>query len=242
MQDKVVLITGSSRGIGAATARLAVERGAKVVVHGKTDSPTLQSLASEIGAFKIFCDVADKVAVSQEVSRVVDKFGGIDVLINSAGYAKSKPFLELTDQDFYDHFNVNLLGTVHFCQAVIPYMNKASSIVNISSLRGLTNFASARIMPYSVSKAAILSLSIGLAKEYGPDIRVNCVAPGGVETDIAKGWSNELRTKYKEESLIKRIAKPEDVAKVILFLASDESSLLTGKVFSADGGYEIYGK
>lgn len=242
MNNKVIVITGSSRGIGGATARLAKERGAKVVVHGRTDSEELQRLASELDAFKICCDIADKAAVVREVKRVVEKFDRVDMLVNSAGYVKSKPFLELEDQDFYDDFNVNLLGTVHFCQAVIPHMEAGSSIVNISSIRGIPNLASARTMPYSVSKVGVLSLTIGLAKEYGPAIRVNCVTPGGTETDMAKTWSDELRRKYNEESLLKRVAQPEDVAKTILFLASDEASVITGKILSTDGGYEIYGK
>ncbi len=137
MKDKVVVVMGSSRGIGAAVARLAAQRGARVVVHGRTDSPSLQQIAKDLNCFKISCDVADKVAVQQEISKVVAKLGSIDVLVNAAGYAKAKSFMELEDQDFYDDFNINLLGTVHSCQAVIPHMNGGAGIVNVASLRGL---------------------------------------------------------------------------------------------------------
>lgn len=241
-KGKTVVVTGSSRGIGAATARLAKKRGAHVVVHGKTDSDELGKIAKELDALKIFCDVADRKAVIDAVEKVVGKYGTIDVLVNSAGMVKSKPFLELDDQDFYDDFNVNLLGTVHFCQAVIPHMSDGSAVVNVSSIRGIHNLSSARAMPYCISKSGVISLSIGLAKQFGPKIRVNCVAPGGTETDIAKHFTPELRKKYTDESMIKRIASPEEVARTILFLASDEASLITGKVISTDGGYEVYGK
>jgi 3-oxoacyl-[acyl-carrier protein] reductase len=242
MKDKVVIITGSSRGMGAATARLVNAQGGKVVLHGRTETSELIKIAKELDAFYIICDVADKQAVTESVEKVVQKFGRIDSLINCAGAVKSKEFLELEDKDWYDDFNVNMLGTVHFCQAVIPRMEQGSTIVNISSIRGLTNLARGGIMPYSVSKAGVISLTVGLAKEFGPKIRVNCVAPGPTETEMAKTWAPEMRQKYKTESLVGRIATPEDIAKTVLFFASDQSGIVTGQIFTADGGYGLYGK
>lgn len=242
MKDKVILITGSSRGMGAATARIAAERGAKVVLHGRTESPELLSLAKELGAMYVVCDVADKEAIKEAVATVVNEMGKIDSLVTSAGWMTSIPFLELEDEDWLKDFSINMLGTANFCQAVIPHMSDGGSIVTVSSIRGHTNYARPGAMQYCASKAAVMSLTIGLAKEYGPKIRVNCVAPGPTDTEMAKSWSPEMRKKYDVESLLGRIAQPEDIAKVIMFLASDESGIMTGQILAADAGYELYGK
>jgi 3-oxoacyl-[acyl-carrier protein] reductase len=242
MKDKVVIITGSSRGMGAATAKLIQEQGGKVVLHGKSETAGLMELAKKLKAAYITCDITDKAEVMKSVETVLQKFGRIDSLINCAGAVKSKDFLELEDQDWYDDFNVNLLGTAHFCQAVIPHMKQGSTIVNVSSIRGLIKLSRGGALPYCVSKAGVTSLTVGLAKEFGPKIRVNCVAPGPTETEMAKGWSAEMREKYKTESLVGRIANPEDIAKVIVFFASEQSGIVTGQILSADGGYELYGK
>ena len=242
MKGKVVLISGSSRGMGAATARLAHAQGDTVVVHGRSETPQLVELAKELAAPYVVCDVSDQVKVKKAVETIVEEYGRINTLINCAGWVKSTPFLELTDQDWLDDFQINLLGTAHFCQAAIPHMGHGSSIVNVSSIRGIANLARGGALPYSVSKAGVISLTIGLAKELGPKIRVNCVAPGPTETDMAKTWSVEMRESYKTQSLVDKIAQPDDIAKVILFLASDQAGIMTGQVLTADGGYEIYGK
>ncbi len=242
LEGKVVLITGSSRGMGAASARLAASRGAKVVLHGRTESEELIKLSDELGVMSINCDVSDKQAVKHSVDLVIKQYGKIDVLINCAGYVKSKPFLDLEDSDWYADFNINVLGSANFCQLVIPQMNKGGSIVNVSSIRGLSNLARIGAVPYCVSKAGVISLTVALAKEYGPTIRVNCVAPGPTETDMAKYWPPEIRKKYETESLLDKIPTPEEMAKIILFLASDESGIMTGQVLTADTGYTIYGK
>ncbi len=244
LKGKVIIITGSSRGIGAAAARIASERGAKVVVHGKTDSDALSAIANKLHAYKIVCDVADKEAVENAVNSVVEKFGRVDGVINSAGIAMSKPFLELEDDDWMAEFQVNLLGTVHFCQAAIPYMQqqKSGAIVNVSSLRGLADYSSVRNMPYGISKAGVVSLTHGLANGFGPDVRVNCVAPGGTLTDMAENWPDEVRRKYTEDAALQRAAQPEEVAKLMLFLVSDDASAITGETVSADTGYRTYGK
>lgn len=242
MKNKAVLITGSSRGMGAATARLAHTQGAKVVLHGKTETKELVALAKELDTMYITCDVSDKAAVDTEVAKVVTEFGHIDSLVNCAGWVKSTPFLELTDKDWLDDFSINLLGTAHFCQAVIPHMEQGGTIVNVSSIRGLINLARGGALPYCVSKAGVTSLTVGLAKEFGPKIRVNCVAPGPTETEMAKTWSPEMREKYETETLVGRVALPDDIANVILFLASEQSGIMTGQILQADGGYGLYGK
>lgn len=216
LEGKTILITGSSRGIGAATARLAVGYGAKVILHGRSESEELKDLANKLEADYIVCDVVNSQAVLKEAARMIKKLGKIDGLVNSAGISKPKPFLETEDSDWQEIFNVNLLGTVHFCQAVIPHMlkRKYGRIVNVASMRGhLVNIYS-KNLTYSTSKAAVINLTVGLAKEYMPDIAVNAVSPGLTETEMSKTWNEVLKTEAKNYPL-GRPATPEEIAEVV---------------------------
>lgn len=244
LTSKVLLITGSSRGIGAATARLAYARGAQVILHGQTRSTALEQLSAELNdAPIVVCDVASKSAVERALQPVLDEYGKIDVLINSAGIVLPKPFLEADDENWLDQYKVNVLGIVHMCQVVIPYMQKQhyGRIVNIASTRGYQTLASGRGMGYSVSKAAVINLTAALAKEFAPDIAVNAVAPSFTETDMSKSWNDAVREQVKT-ALLPRAAQPEEMAESILFLASDASSFTTGQTLLVDGGYIMSGK
>lgn len=241
LDGKVILITGSSRGIGVATARLAVSYGAKVILHGRSESAELKNLSKELNTEYIACDVTDKKAVLKEVDKIIKKVGKIDGLINCAGSVNPKYFLETEDEDWLGDYKINVLGTVHFCQAIIPYMRKAKygRIVNISSARG--HFASNRTIAYSAAKAAVINLTASLAIECAPNILVNCVSPGPVLTDMSKTWSKETWKRLKN-SLLGRPANPEEIAEVILFLVSDKASYINGQSILVDGGYNISGK
>jgi len=243
LEGKVVLITGSSRGIGAATARLAKEYGAKVIVHGKTDSQDLKNIAAGLKAFKIVVGMTDGPAVKKEVARALKHFGRIDVLINNAGFRKTGTLLDTTDEDWLEHFKVNILGTGHFCQVVLPAMKKQKygRVVNIASMRALKEAANPSSLAYTAVKAGVPAFSAALAKDYAPNVAVNCVMPGGVETDMAKEWSAEIREKVNS-SLVGRAADPKEIAEVVLFLASDRASFITGQSILVDGGYTISGK
>jgi NAD(P)-dependent dehydrogenase (short-subunit alcohol dehydrogenase family) len=235
MKDKVVLITGSSRGgMGTAAARIAAAKGARVVLHGRTENQELKDFAKELGCDYVVCDVVDKKAVEAAVAEVIQKEGRVDVLINCAGMAEAAPFLESDDDHWLRVFNVNVLGTVHFIQAVAPHMLKAKSgrIVNVSSIRGMENMSSSRITAYSASKAAVNNLTTALAKEFAPYIAVNAVAPG---------WTEAVHAQVKT-ALLQRAAQPEELAEAIMFLASDEAGFITGQVLVVDGGYGIAGK
>ncbi len=241
LKDKIILITGSSSGIGLATARLAQEYGAKIILHGKTESEELKNLAKELDCEYIFCDVADKAAVELAVKNTLNKVERIDILVNCAGIANKGKFMESTDELWMEIFKVNVLGTVHFCQAVIPNMqiNKYGKIVNVASLRA---FSDATGKPaYSASKAAIVNLTASMAKEFSPDITINAIAPGFTETPISKNWDDEVWAKVNN-SLLGRIAQPKEIAEVILFLASDRANFIVGQTILADGGYSIAGK
>lgn len=241
LKGKIILITGSSSGIGATTARLAKEYGATTIIHGKTASEELKNLAKELNCEYIFCDVADKKAVESEVKKILKKISRIDALINCAGIAPRATFLESTDELWLDVFRVNVLGTAHFCQAIIPQMqkNKYGRVVNIASTRAYTGTSGKPA--YSASKAVIVNLTAVLAKEFAPNIAVNAVAPGYTNTPISSNWDEKVWSRINS-ALVGRIAQPEEIAEAILFLASDRASFITGQTILVDGGYSISGK
>jgi len=243
MQDTTILIMGSARGIGAATARLAYERGAHVIVHGRTKSDHLLALADELEADYIVCDVADRDAVRTSISTLLATGAQIDALVNCAGIVNRKPFLETTVEDWHAIFDVNLSGTVNAIQAVAPHMLERGGgrIVNVSSMRGEAVTASESGSAYSASKAAIVNLTAALAKEFAPHVGVNAVAPGFIGTDMAQTWPERVWEQARS-ALAGRIAEPREIAEVILFLASPAASFVTGQTWLADGGYTLAGK
>lgn len=242
LNNKNILITGSSKGIGAATARLAKSYGANIILHGRTESEELKILAKELDCEYIFCDVANKVAVESEVERILGKVNKIDILVNSAGIAPRQEFLELTDDFWLDIFKTNVLGTTHFCKAVIPQMqkNKYGRIVNIASIRGYP--VTSGNPAYSASKGAIITITSALAKQFAPEIAINAVAPGFTNTSMSQTWTDKKVLEQAKSSLLCRVAQPEEIAEAILFLASDKASFITGQTILVDGGYSISGK
>jgi 3-oxoacyl-[acyl-carrier protein] reductase len=239
---KTILITGSSRGIGKAVAKLAAQKGYKVIVHGSRDSEELQKTHQEIkGSVKTFFDVSDRQAVHDEIS----KLGHIDILINNAGMGRAgiQDVSDIQDEDALREYSVNVLGSLHCIQAVLPSMVKqgAGSVVNVSSLKGHYHLTSLSSLTYGTTKAGVIALTQALAKAY-PQVRFNSVSPGYVQTDMAKLWKAETFDRIKEGTLAGRISQPKEIASVIMFLASDEASYITGTDVLADGGYNLKGK
>lgn len=237
LKERTILITGSSRGIGAATARTVIEAGGRAILHGRTESEQLRELAGALDMPYVIADVTDADQVDRAVADALT-LGPIHGLVTCAGITNTHTFLETSDDEWSDLYNSNVLGTVRFARALLPHFQgqKNGSIVTISSVRA---FPQATARPaYAATKAAIVTLTASLAKEFAPDIRVNSVAPGFTETDMAKTWTPDVR-KLSEQSLLGRLAQPEEIAEVITFLLSDQASFITGQTLLVDGGYTL---
>lgn len=239
---KTILITGSSRGIGKAVAVLAASKGYKVIVHASMDSEELQKTHQEIpGSDKVFFDIANKQAVSD----AIEKLGPLDVLVNNAGIGRSRnaDVADADDEQAIKEYRVNVLGTLHCIQAVMPGMIKrgGGSIVNVASIKGHFNLTSLKSLTYGISKAGVIAMTQALAKEY-PMVRINSVSPGYVQTEMSKGWPPETFEKIKNQTVTGRISQPDEIAHAILFLASEDASYATGTDLLVDGGFNIKDK
>lgn len=228
---KKVLITGGSRGIGAAMARLFAENGYSVFITYKKN----HAAASAVGAAAFCADVTDFRAMHD----VIEKTGGVDVLINNAGIAEQKLFSDITPEDWARMIGVNLTGVYNCCHAALPYMirKKSGCIINVSSMWGICG-ASCEVH-YSAAKAGVIGLTKALAKEVAPSgITVNCIAPGAVDTDMNKILDPEDIELLKEETPLGRLGTPEEIAKCALYLA-ENGGFMTGQVLSPNGGIVI---
>lgn len=243
---KTILITGSSRGIGKAVATLAHQQGYKTIVHGKTDSAALQKTCQALpGSVKVAFDVADKAATHAAIAELIAQHGPIDALVNNAGIARNflSDISEMDDDNALEEYKVNVLGTLHCIQAVLPAMREkgGGSVVNISSIKGQANLATLSTLTFAPTKAGIISLTKALAKAY-PTVRFNSVSPGYVETDQVQSWNQDTFARIASGTILGRIARPEEIAPLVMFLASSDASYITGSDFLADGGYSIKGK
>jgi NAD(P)-dependent dehydrogenase (short-subunit alcohol dehydrogenase family) len=238
---KVAIVTGGSRGIGKATAMLLAQHGANVVITSK-DKTRLENAAKEMkNVVAISGDIRKKIDVENVVKNTLEIFGKIDILVNNAGILpKVKPLHEISEEEWNDVIDVNLTGQFRFTKAVIPHLMKTGGcIVNVSSNAGLKSFENFEADAYTASKGALVLLTKAWAIEYAKyKIRVNCVCPGIVETDMTKMYlGNEVdRSMAVAEHPIGRIGEPEDIAKAILYLVSDDSSWITGAILPIDGG------
>jgi 3-oxoacyl-[acyl-carrier protein] reductase len=241
LSGKRVLITGSSRGIGAAAARLAQRYGAEVVVHGRSESPALAALAAELRCQSVAFDAQDRDAVARELRRLGETLGTIDALINSVGTVAPAPLLTLRPEDLFADYGANVVSAANVCLEAVPHIGDGGRIVNVSSMRGIPEGASARTTAYSASKAALISFSIALAKRLAPRICVNIVSPGMTVTDMARTWDEKVWA-LASSGLVGRPAEPGEVAVVALFLASPRASYVNAQNVVVDGGYLVAGR
>jgi len=244
LKNKIALITGSSRGIGKATAMLFAKEGAKIVINYLTteekNALSIVDKIKEIGsdAIAIKCDVSKENEVKEMIQKTIQRFGKIDILVNNAGIVFDVPFFERTVEQWKRTMDVNLLGTFLCSKYASEQMlkNDSGKIINISSTNGINSF-SPEAMDYDASKAGVINLTRNLAKELAPKIQVNSVAPGWVDTEINKDLPEDFVKEETEKIYLKRFAKPEEIAKTILFLASDDANYITGSILKVDGGY-----
>ena len=240
---KVALITGSSRGIGRAEAIALARRGYAVCInyieHEAEAQETLHLLQSEgHEAIAVRADVSNRTEVEAMVRETEKRLGYVTLLVNNAGIAGQCLFQDLTPQHWERMLGVNLTGAFNTIQAVLPHMlhEKSGCIINISSIWG-QHGASCEVT-YSCTKHALIGLTRSLAMELAPSgIRVNCVAPGVIRTDMLRALPAEVLPQLAEETPLRRLGLPEDIAHAVAYLADEKSSFITGQVLTVDGGF-----
>jgi len=239
---KTVLVTGGSRGIGEAAVRKFRTEGYNVAFLYRESEDAAEWISEETGALAIQCDVTKRERVFEYARRICQHFDvpAFDVVVCNAGISQVGLFTDMTAEQWETLRGVDLDGVVNVLQAVIPDMvsEKKGSIVLVSSMWGITG-ASCEA-GYSATKAAVIGLGKSLARELGPSgIRVNCVAPGVIDTDMNRELSETDMDALRDETPLCRIGTPDEVAAVIGFLASEESAFVTGQVIGVDGGFVV---
>lgn len=244
MEIKIALVTGGSRGIGKAIVTDFAEKGYHVIINYRKEENEANKLKEElenkynIEALTIKADVSNENEVKNMVEQIVNKFGKIDVLVNNAGIAIDKEFEDRTVEDWQITLNTNLIAPFLVSKYVGNEMlkNKKGKIINISSTNGINSFFPTSI-DYDASKAALINLTHNLAIQFAPDINVNCVAPGWVNTDMNKELPKELIEEETNKIYKRRFAEPSEIAKIVTFLASDAADFINDEVIKVDGGY-----
>lgn len=235
---KTALVTGGSRGIGAAVCRRLAEDGLRVVVHYNQNKGKAEALVREVTEktglphLALPAELAERAQV-EELFRLA---GPVDVLVNNAGIAQQKLFTDITEDDWRRMFAVDVDGVFRCCQCALPHMihEKSGCIINIASIWG--EIGASCEVHYSAAKAAVIGLTKALAKELGPShIRVNCVSPGVIDTEMNAMFDEETMRELCESTPLGRIGSPEDIAAAVSFLASDAASFLTGQTLSVNG-------
>jgi 3-oxoacyl-[acyl-carrier protein] reductase len=242
LEGKVAIVTGASKGIGKEIALAFAKEGAKLVITARSEE-LLKTLAAEIkglGAQEPLCfplDVKQSEKVDELVDKTLDKFGRVDILVNNAGLTRDGLLLRMSDEDWDEVMETNLKGAFLCLRAVAkPMMRQRSGrIINMASVIGL--IGNAGQANYAASKAGIIALTKSAAKELGSrNILINAIAPGFIDTDMTRVLGDDVKNQILKSIPVGKLGQPSDIAKAALFLASDESSFVTGQVLTVDGG------
>lgn len=240
--SRCALITGASGGIGSACARALARDGFKLVLCFSSNEDKALQLAEELKAITdvitVRADVSDSSQVNNAFKNATEAFGGVSVLVNSAGIAQQKLFTDITDGDWARMVGINLTGVFNTCRCAVPYMvkQKAGKIINISSMWGVCG-ASCEVH-YSAVKAGVIGLTKALARELAPsNIQVNCITPGVIDTPMNSCFSQAELDALREETPMGRFGTPDEVASLVSYLAGDASGYVTAQVIGVDGAF-----
>jgi 3-oxoacyl-[acyl-carrier protein] reductase len=243
-EGKSVLITGASRGIGRAIALRLAEEGANIAVNylrerGRAEQVALEVEAKGCRAAIFQADVRHDAEVRAMAGHAIETFGAIDVWVNNAGVEFEEPIEDISEAHWDDAFATNVKGLFFCCRAIAPHMlaREQGIIINIASRFGFLGDPDS--LPYGASKAAVINITKALAKRYAPHIRVNGVAPAYTETDLMAHVTPEYIARFHKNTPLERVARPEDTAAAVAFLASEDASFTTGATLHVDGGYTL---
>ena len=242
LKGKTAIVTGAAKGIGKAIALKLASLGANIVLNYRSSEEAAIKVEEEIKALgvevlRVKGDISNLSEVENLINLAKEKFGKIDIMVNNAGITKDTLILRMKEEDFDSVIDVNLKGVFNCLKTITPVMvkQKSGKIINLSSVVGLVGNAGQ--VNYAASKAGVIGMTKSLAKEVGSrGVTCNAVAPGFIETDMTEVLGDKLKEEAKKALPLKRLGKPEDVANVVAFLASEDSNYVTGQVINVDGG------
>lgn len=242
--NKNVLVTGGTRGIGEAISREFAKKGYDLIINYVNSNEKAQNLKQElekeynIKVLPIQTDISNEISIKNMVDTAINEFGKIDVLVNNAGIVIDREFEDRTVEDWKKTLDINLIAPFVLTKLVGKEMmkQKSGAIINISSTNGLNTYYPTSV-DYDASKSGLISLTYDSAVQFAPYVRVNCVAPGWVNTEMNKELPEDFVKEETERILVKRFAEPKEIAKVVTFLASEDASFVNSTVIKVDGGW-----
>ena len=239
-KGKVVLVTGSSRSLGAQIIKDFAKQGANVIINYNNSKEGAINLQNEIKEYNetvlcIKCDISNEEEIINMINEIIKEFGTIDILVNNAGICNDTLFEEKNKTDFLKVLETNVIGTYLVTKHVAKHMKDGGRIINIASDNGLDN-GYPESAEYDASKAGVISLTHNMAKYYAPKINVNCICPGWIDTDMNKDLTKDQKKQIEESILLQRFATKEEISNVVLFLASEKASYINDSIIKVNGG------